>query len=116
MCHNKSTIVVLILLGIFSSVTLSTFAQPAVSTGKECPPGVLSTTIEAPPEGMANLRTIRLDENCKPIFGPVQTVSLERLPDIALDARTRDLSIESGETEERAAGVKVKRVFRAEQA
>jgi hypothetical protein len=116
MRHNKSTIVVLILLGIFSGATLSISAQPANSTSKECPPGVLSTALDAPPEGMANLRTIRLDENCNPIFGPVQIVPLDRLPEIALDVEVRREVIDAIDGEERASGTSVKRVFRAEQA
>lgn len=116
MCHNKSTIVVLILLGLFVGVTASTSAQAASSTSKQCPPGVLSTTLEAPPDGMANFRTIRMDENCTPVLGPVRTVPLELLPEIALDVEARREIVDAIDDEERASGTRVKRVFRAEQA
>jgi hypothetical protein len=116
MCHNKSTIVVLILFGLFIGTSVVSLAQPAKSTGKACPPGVLTTTLDAPPDGMANFRTIRLDDNCRPILGPVRTVPLELLPDIALDVETRKEAFESTDEQERSAAARIKRVFRAEQA
>ena len=116
MCHNKSTIVVLILLGMFVGMSASTLAQTHQSIQTGCPPGVLSTTLEAPPDGMANFRTIQLDENCRVVMGPVHTVPLERLPDIGLDVDIRIAALESEDIEEQTTGVRIKRVFRAEQA
>lgn len=116
MCHNKSTIVVLILLGILVGATTSTSAQPIKHTGQECPPGILSTTLEAPPEGMANYVTIRLDEKCRPVAGPIRTVPLERLPELALDAETRMRDFERENSKTQAPRARVKRVFYAEQA
>lgn len=48
-------------------------------------------------------------------MGPVQTVPLERLPEIALDVEIRIAAVESQDVEEQAMGMRIKRVFRAEQ-
>lgn len=67
----------------------STFAQTPPNGRMDCGSGVLTTTIPAPPKGMANFRTIRLDESCQPVAGSIQTVPIEQLPAIALDPLAR---------------------------
>lgn len=73
-----------IALSLQSVVPVSASILPKIGTRQMakdqiCPGGTLSVTLPVPPEGMASTRTVTFDENCKPIFGPIQFVPANQL-------------------------------------
>ncbi len=82
--------IILLVIGV-----LPISAQQGETKGVDCPSAVLTTTFAAPPSGMANFRTVRLDEQCNLIEGPVLTVSVEQLPPIAMDRQARSMQFET---------------------
>lgn len=90
---HKSTVTILSIVFTLISV-LSISAQQSEPNGIDCPSGMFTTTFPAPPQGMANFRVVRLDENCNLVEGPVLTVAVEALPPIALDQQERSIHFE----------------------
>ncbi len=94
MHQKRITIIVWSMLLVLAGLGGLTHAQSESSGHGDCPPGVISTSFDAPPAGKANYRTIRLDEHCRPIVGPVLTVPLAQLPTIALNTESRQTVLE----------------------
>ncbi len=93
MRQTMSKLLVLSALLVLTA-TVPTIAQSEIRGDLGCPPGVLSVSFDAPPAGMANYSTVHLDEDCRPIVGPVRTVPVDQLPAIALDPLARQAVFE----------------------
>lgn len=94
MSLQKSSVVALSILFTLIGV-LPASAQQGETKGIDCPSGVLTTTFSAPPPGMANFRTVRLDEHCNLVEDPVLTVPVAQLPSIAMDRQARSTHFET---------------------
>ncbi len=94
MHQKRITIIVWSMLLVLAGLGGLTHAQSESSGHGDCPPGVISTSLDAPPAGKANFRTIRLDEHCRPVVGPVVTVPISQLPTIALNPQSRQTVLE----------------------
>ncbi|MBK9124920.1 MAG: hypothetical protein IPM16_17625 [Chloroflexi bacterium] len=102
MHQNRITLIVWSMLFVLAGLGNPTHAQSVPPGQGDCPPGVISTTFDAPPAGKANFRTIRLDEDCRPVVGPVITVPLDQLPTIALSTQSRQTVLEPSTAGEQA--------------
>lgn len=117
MRQRKTTFfVTAMLVALIASTTVPAAAQSTRPSKSDCPPGMISVTVDAPPPGMANIATVHLNEDCQTLIQQVRSVSVDRLPAIALDPQMRATHFAPiTDTANRSAG-QSQRTLRAEQA
>lgn len=93
--HKIPVFVIGVFITLFIASGVRITAQSKLTQGSDCPPGTLTFTLNAPPAGMANITTFRLDEHCRPVQERVQIVSVDKLPAIALDREAHSTLFES---------------------